>query len=283
MCDNNDNKISDYYQQFIFTNMKKLIFSSIALLAACFTSVTMTSCDNEDTPTTVKKVELSTPKFNDYAAKYELKDGPYASIELTESGNFIIERSNDVNAPMTRAGEDEKTIVSGSYVVLSSNKYDLKGFGELTIDGAEQNLTLTLNNKETGNTEVYSAVKSAVIPMSLDAELLCRTWSISKQVKVNGVSMTFNMIEKRYGMFEYGVPEQLVVTKTGTFFLSFNNGEKKGTWEWNATDDAIYTSLLDKLTVDYGETVKVTVNCKDKDLTNGEDADIELVLTLYEM
>lgn len=200
--------------------MKVLNVGKYAAMAALLMG-TMAACsdDDDDDNGGGNNSQFETPKYEVEAAKYVIDDqrtSPYKSIELTASGNFIIQPSEYVNnAPQkvpvakgqTIAQRMIKMIASqipvsitrydyvrpsyGKYTKTGENHYNLEGFGTLTVNkdanGTVRSIVLTTAGKYP---EEYTAHKqNMTIHNSTISNNLCRTWHIESfrfYEKMNG-------------------------------------------------------------------------------------------------
>lgn len=182
--------------------MKKLnYFFMCGLMLTAFLS--FTGCSSDDDNDDNNGVNTPAP-FEGYAAKYQLTtgDAPYASIEFTESGNYIItkrsygarERSpyiykssmrsfktaNMLHKAFTRGGDVYSPILYGTYTVDADGTYILAGYGKVKVaqdgSGAAFSLELMPNG---GTAYTYKASKQNRDLNSNNSSRLCRTWNIN--------------------------------------------------------------------------------------------------------
>ena len=182
-----------------------------AALAAC----TMTACssDDDDDDGGDGIGNFATPKYEEYAAKYIVNDdnSDYHSIELTASGNYII-NYNDYDpmpslAPkaetaktvkvagheMTLPGMLAKTtatgtrgtriyseIAYGTYTKTGDDSYTLNGFGTITVtrdaQGRATGLTITRNG---GTPEAVQVTPKSANAGRGRSSSRCRRWRSS--------------------------------------------------------------------------------------------------------
>ena len=197
--------------------MKK--FNYLAIFGLLLTAALgFTSCSDDDD----EGGALDPPAFEASAAKYEISsnNSPYASIELTESGNYIIVNKgyNTASAP-AKAANGKKSPISllaknmmaktaktkghrvapyspilyGTYTKIDDNTYNLAGFGTVKVvtDGNGNAVSLDITPAG-GQTVTYTATKQNKNLNSTNTNRLCRTWKIDgcrMYVKYNGRNM----------------------------------------------------------------------------------------------
>ncbi len=198
------------------TSIVNCFKSSLHAAMAVLLMGAMTSCSEE------KEGKFDTPKFVADAAKYVIDNAQaeYASIELTESGNYIITPNQMSNARRYASAEEKKTnklsllknsiwnnpdevpatryevyshILYGKYTKTSENVYTLDGYGTLTIkkddSGSSFSIVLTpfgMDSKEYTAHQMNADLNSGM------SDKLCRTWifeSFKYYVKLNGKTM----------------------------------------------------------------------------------------------
>ncbi len=192
-----------------------------AALAAC----TMTACssDDDDDDGGDGIGNFATPKYEEYAAKYIVNDdnSDYHSIELTASGNYIINyNDNDPMPGLAPKAETAKTvkvaghemalpgmlakttatgtrgtriyseIAYGTYTKTGDDSYTLNGFGTVTVtrdaQGRATGLTITRNG---GTPEAVQVTQKSANAGSAKTNALCRTWDLKGYrtiQKING-------------------------------------------------------------------------------------------------
>lgn len=173
---------------------------------AMFVMGMATACSSDD-----DDASLDTPEFEESAAKYVIEDNasPYSSIELTASGNYLIQQTGYSAAKPARvpaAGATNKAsliasalkghfaglgtvhgtrsyseILYGKYTKTGDDTYYLEGFGTMTItsdaSGNAYSLVITPNG---GAAKEYTAKKQNADLNSDMSNKLCRTWSLVK-------------------------------------------------------------------------------------------------------
>lgn len=196
------------------------------LAMAALVMGTMTACSSDDDDNDGGGASsFETPKYEADAAKYVMDEtqAPYASIELTASGNYVITPSQYTNAKkhatngtrsetgkkgiamlmqnilksnaanaMTRSSDDYiySHIAYGKYTKTGENEYTLEGFGTITITKDENGNAYSIVIKRNGGSaEEYTAKKQNPDLNSAKSNMLCRTWSIAGYryyAKLNG-------------------------------------------------------------------------------------------------
>lgn len=279
--------------------MKKKCFismlcRSIFLFCTVCAVFSVTSCSSDDEDGIADDTKLETPKYDAVAAKYEISDpsSVYKSVELTSSGNFIIRlNTTAVNASSlnpegtpslaiksrmlvnrdcafsikkTRAGVPEYTIWSdilyGTYTKIGENKYELTGYGILTVTGEEGSAYSLRVERTTGETYDLEANKADTPENGNMTNNLCRTWDIVSYhyfIRINGrdyVSLdapTLTELQEKlvewakendsdYTDEDYEVsmdpslePKQFVFSKSGTYMVLYKNDMLAvSTWTW---------------------------------------------------
>lgn len=272
----------------LMSMLRRSMFLFCAMCAVC--SVTSCSSDGED-ELTVDDSKFETPKYEAVAAKYEVSDASslYKSVELTASGNFIIRlnqsqagssssysstagvkprmlvnRDCAFSVAQTRAGVPEYTIWSdilyGTYTEIGESKYELAGYGVLTVTDEGGNAYSLHIERTTGESYDLAANKAGVPENGDNTNMLCRTWDISSYhyfVRINGkdyISLdapTLTELQEKlidwamkydpeYTEGDYEItldpsmePEQIVFSKSGTYMVLYQNSMLAvSTWKW---------------------------------------------------
>lgn len=171
----------------------KLTATLLALLA----TFSLASCSSDDDDN-VANIEQPA-KYADKAARYVISgNGQYNSIELTESGNYLIEKGSNYTSraavaempakkrtsllSKTRRAKAQSTRSSnwdnywyGTYTLNSDGSFNLKDFGKLEVKvdvSGQCSLVLTPKDKEP---VTLSAQKQQKSVEGMTAKL-CRTW-----------------------------------------------------------------------------------------------------------
>lgn len=159
---------------------------NLLLIALCFVaSMTFVACGNDDdggssTPATSK---LPTPIYQDEATKIEITsiDTEIKSIELTETGTYIIEWRDDVKPHVkgVKYSEANSGFTFGNFTI-EGDLFKLIGFGILQIveNGVNVDLNITSEDGESYNLtghETASGNQSSDLTNNL-----CRSWKVEK-------------------------------------------------------------------------------------------------------
>lgn len=164
---------------------------------ACVAMAACSSDEDEDGSSS-----LETPKYEAEAAKYTITDEScdYESIELTESGNYIIVSRTATNTAGAKQvdtvdrkaaklfGNSKKVVTRGSdsgilygtYTMTDDGEYILDGIGTLKItasEGTACTLQLTHTN---GTVETIQGARESIASDSDFTKTVCRTWEIEK-------------------------------------------------------------------------------------------------------
>lgn len=171
--------------------------------------------------------DLETPEYAEEAVKYTItdEDSIYESVELTESGDYIIIKRTDDddyydyenaslntttvttlskvtalsnkslfknrNMPLTRGSYSG--ILYGTYTKTGTNEYYLNDIGTLKITSAESSLYQLVITYTDGSTETIPGKMESKIDDSTLVNKLCRTWGMDKYELFeaeNGVDLT---------------------------------------------------------------------------------------------
>lgn len=191
----------------IFKNMFQAKTALMAVAMVLFAGGFASCSDDDDddnggasgggTPT------LETPAYADVSAKYEITDGgEIASIELTESGTYVVMMNNyyaancEVKKTWAVATRAASNAVYGKYTKISDTEFVLDGFGTVIIEGSTDNacsLQLTLEGESESVT--LGAQKVDVENESATSQALCRSWDINKvnlKVTVSGMGTIYD-------------------------------------------------------------------------------------------
>jgi len=247
--------------------MKKVFKYAIMAFAGCI-SLCLASCSNDDEPDSdddeLWKGEATTPKYASDAAIYTVNPGvqcPFESIELTESGDYIVTPSvADYNSPAqrsesstnrgmfkrsktsnTRAGLSTYDYTYGTFTKNSDGSYNLEGLGTMSYSDG------TLNLKLTDGTD-YNVAATEKKP-DLDANKLnmrlCRTWKVT-----GAVEEVYNKSGKKLDSYTYSgtelqdeFVEYVLISRNGSYVsIDWDNTiEEKGTWMWADTSKQIFS------------------------------------------
>jgi len=179
--------------------MKVLNFGRFLMMAVAVTSFSLTSCSDDDEPNIDEEPngggdysKLTTPAMADEAALYTITDSesPYSSIELTESGRYIVLPNYYVGfAPAksditTLAGISPSKSRSadgsyfGKYTKIGEGEYILEGFGALTVTGSSSESCELLITREDGTEVTIGAQQEEALSTDPATLALCRSWKV---------------------------------------------------------------------------------------------------------
>lgn len=202
------------------------IFLAIGTLAM-MAFVASCSSDNNDEPESGKSdfSKLEKPQYADDGAKYKITTpgSDISSIELTESGRYIITRSwttpyraesakkmrafSADGAVLSRAGSD--AYVTGTYIKVGDGEYILDGYGSVVITGTSDGGVELIVSPEDGDTFTVGAQQESTFSDDNEETLaLCRSWVPAKlrvRISLNGRVMVdeagpysdYNKIQER--------------------------------------------------------------------------------------
>lgn len=168
-----------------------------SLFVAGLTGLAACSSNDDDSPSPAPSGNLETPKYESVSAKYTIlsEESDIRSVELTESGNYVIVKRgyNDVKAAqagahgksrllqglraMTRSNEPD--IIEGKYTKISDTEFNLEGFGTITITGSANNAVTLVVTPKGGTAFTLQAARTPQKSNSVLTTKLCRTWKIS--------------------------------------------------------------------------------------------------------
>lgn len=179
--------------------MKKILSLATLVVITLALGILNSSCGNEDNG--VGK-PLSAPEYSDVSAKYNIStSNVYKSIELTESGHYVVTLYSSARARTLIDEEVDNTlptlfaanaqtletrttysgnIIYGKYTKGEDGAFILEDFGTLVIsqtEGTNYSLNITLNN---GTSATMTASKQSTLPGEARTISLCRTWKISQ-------------------------------------------------------------------------------------------------------
>lgn len=234
--------------------MKKFLKHAV-LLTATALCLGLTGCSDDDDPDgniELWKGELAAPKYESDAAIYTVTGaaaGGIRSIELTESGNYIITKNNGYaydyrgdkrqglfksKLAVKRSARGGGNYLFGTYTKLADGSFDLDGFGVMSYGNGD--LDLRLDN---GSSIVVAATKStpAVDADALNTRL-CRTWWV-KEAKEQLLNENGKVVkEHKYSQAE--IKEELVqyviVSRAGSWIQVDWDGDIDGIGRWSWTD-----------------------------------------------
>lgn len=159
----------------------------LALLAVGFMSYSCSEDDddNDGGGTSSSSSTLETPAFESVSAKYEITNGgDIQSIELTESGNYVIVKNDYIpdydNGIFAKTRAGSSGVIYGKFIKISDTEFILEGFGSVVIEGDTDN-AFSLQISENGKDPyVVGAEKIEAESSDKMTKNLCRTWDIKK-------------------------------------------------------------------------------------------------------
>lgn len=182
----------------------------LAIMFATLACLTTASCSSDGE----EESNLETPKYDSEAAKFTITDASssYKSIELTESGNYIIVKNtagvssakqslatkrmvarifrNPQRASATRGSVSG--ILYGTYTKTGEGEYNLNGIGTLKITYEDDTACSLQITDTSGNTETIQGNRESISYDSDFTRNICRTWQIDGYrfyAKYNGITM----------------------------------------------------------------------------------------------
>lgn len=183
------------------------------MMAVAVTCLSLTSC-SDDEPNDEEPNEgggdisqLTKPVMADEAALYTITDSesPYSSIELTESGRYIVlpdyyrgyapeKRGETTFAGMSIAkSRSSYGVYSGKYTKIGEGEYILEGFGSLTVTGSSSEACELLITREDGTEVTIGAQQEEVLSTDPVTIALCRSWKVETirvRMRVDGEVVT---------------------------------------------------------------------------------------------
>lgn len=177
--------------------MKSLFCTFRGLVLILLLSLVSCSKDKDDEPMfEIGEIPtLPTPEYASNAACYNVTSGGngISSIEITESGDYIVTKTSRSNAlhsnsvhsvyalpsvGMTRA--ESADIVYGKAIKVTDTEYILEGFGTITIEGDSSNSISIIVSTEEGETLDLTTQKVAPTNESPLTSAMCRSWNITE-------------------------------------------------------------------------------------------------------
>lgn len=171
-----------------------------AIIFATVMSLGFTACSSDDDEPEDPQNDISqftNPTMADEAARFTITDAdaPYSSVELTESGKYVVLPSfyaqtqaadqakpkcqfASVNPAQSRSGADG--VFTGKYTKVSEGEYILEGFGSLTVTGSSQEACELIICLENGTEINLGAQKEEVLATDPTTLALCRSWKFEQ-------------------------------------------------------------------------------------------------------
>lgn len=225
--------------------MEKFIGRKVWALCAVLGMTLAVSCSSSDDGD--GNGPLEPPVYSEEAVKCEFTDpdAPYESLELTESGDYILVVQNDEPnvgpAPFAASplrgisrAESGSNVKHGTYTKTGEKSYELTGLG--TVVFTENSIQITPTN---GQTTTYRANFQALLQTSHQIGLLCRSWKcVQWRIVVHSpednVDKSFSSFDAFYRFIEGDDPddmtgegfwymptfEEVILSKYGTLALT---------------------------------------------------------------
>ena len=271
--------------------MKKYLFSLLTLFVSAIVCLSLVSCgddDNDGGRAITPAKNLDSPKYANESARYDVtsSDADISSIELTESGDYIVVNKNSYSiypkgnvtnksigafllkkTKLKSRATSYKNIITGKYSKISDTEYMLTGWGKITITGSTDNALSITVTPSSGSTYTVPVAKHTQNPSSTITNQICRTWNVSSfkisgkeydtsefsKVMNNLIRETFNITGDYGYIFEDEIPKQVIFTKSGTYMVTYIDEELGiSTWTWENESKGIlryawnYEDMYDK-------------------------------------
>lgn len=151
------------------------------------------SCSSDDDNETSEPINLETPAYESVSAKYNVTSGGdgISSIELTESGEYIVIFDNASYAPKQNKTTKNMSMgilngnkistrafignIHGKFTKKSDNEFILDGFGTIVITGSADNAISIKVTTEDGEELNLNAEKATILADTEMTKALCRT------------------------------------------------------------------------------------------------------------
>lgn len=168
--------------------LSSMMFLSVGLFS---------SCSSDDDNETSEPINLETPAYKSVSAKYNVTSGGdgISSIELTESGEYIVIFDNASYAPKQNKTTKNMSMgilngnkistrafignIHGKFTKKSDNEFILDGFGTIVITGSADNAISIKVTTEDGEELNLNAEKATILADTEMTKALCRTWNIN--------------------------------------------------------------------------------------------------------
>ena len=243
--------------------LKYAMFAAVGAMG-----IGLTSCGGDDGPGTddpgsLWSGEASTPKYIADAAVYDVTStSRISSVELTESGDYLIIPANYTGYAPARAGKEKSArslfrtgkknrdtrsgistsgITYGTFTKNSDGSFNLKGIGKMTYSNG--NLTITSDS----GSELVNASARKVAPKYDSNELnirLCRSWYVK-----NAYTKVYDSNDRLIATVKYSSSDlkdefvkYVIVTRAGSFVQVDWDEEvgDLGYWSWNNVKNQIF-------------------------------------------
>ena len=265
--------------------------AEIKLILLCLLCLGLSSCGSGSSNEDDDESSLITPAYENISGKYEISgSNTFSSIELSESGNYIIikkisstlakqasvEISKEhrswlklAHATMTRSSSTNN-VIYGKYTLKADGSITLEGFGTLVITTSGNNVTNLTLTPISGSTITLNATKDEFISSDTQTTKLCRTWNILTETEkyyengqlvetVDYNATTGELIDKiissgKVSTDDSEMPVQVLFSKSGTYLVYY----KKDTagiayWTWKNGSSSTINYKWDDSDYDQGE------------------------------
>lgn len=184
--------------------MKKIRAFILALLAATVAMAPLSSCSSDDNDDNNNGGNTELPKYAALAAQYIIDDEQAAvkSIELTESGRYLVEMNRSYSGAPKRAAGNDNGMYYGTYTASADHlTFTLEGFGTMKVN---DNGTVTITSDKTGGTATWKATAKKGELQASKGKGLCRTWTVktirmyAKVGNRTGFDVTANSLPELY-------------------------------------------------------------------------------------
>lgn len=227
----------------------------MALMLVC-TAIGFVSCSDDNEGGT-GNIDLPTPPYESVSGKYEITSAssPYESIELGASGNYIVTRSYGGYSMTAQAGARTRKsmlaksgtttrsteyggIIYGTFTETGENEYALDGFGTIKLNYTGSEVTGIEITPANGQTQTYTAEKTATMGDDNITNALCRTWKVEKVRdiyfdKQTGEETDETVTPDNPGSFGNEMGYEVMFSKSGTYLISRLDGSiDLAEWKW---------------------------------------------------
>ena len=247
----------------------------MALMLVC-TAIGFASCSDDNEGGT-GNIDLPTPPYESVSGKYEITSAssPYESIELGASGNYIVTRSyggysmtaqadaRTRKSMLAKSGTTTRSteyggIIYGTFTETGENEYALDGFGTIKLNYTGSEVTGIEITPANGQTQTYTAEKTATMGDDNITNALCRTWKVEKVRdiyfdKQTGKETDETVTPDNPGSFGNEMGYEVMFSKSGTYLISRLDGSiDLAEWKWrDRSKGTLYYAWDGEWTGDY--------------------------------
>ena len=146
----------------------------------------------------------------------------------------------------TRA-QQSGNVIYGTFTSLGGDKYDLEGFGTVTLGYTGEEVTSIEVTTEDGQTTQYTTEKEPEMSDDTMTNALCRTWKIERIHEIYVDKETGERFEGDFspenpGEYGYDMPYEVMFSKAGTYVVSYlDNTFMLAVWKWQNRGDGVLT------------------------------------------